>query len=317
MSFRLGYACISSPLREKGIFTSRTLTLKSMKEKGIEAAKELALKNIDDLITIIQYNEDNGLRFFRLTSNLFPHAENKLALQQYTIDFAREKLARAGRLARSYGHRITMHPGQFAQLGSPREEVVEQTFRDLNLHADIIHAMGYKPELGSCLIIHGGGSFGDKEKTLARWEENYNKLPKQTRDLIVLENDDYQYTVMDLLPMCERNNIPICIDFFHHECLGRDQFNIFDKKLIKRVMNIWRKRSMKPKFHWSNQMPGQRKGAHGDCVKDIPKQILNICREYDCDIMLETKLKDICTLKMYKKYFNRVNNNGRIEFYLK
>jgi UV DNA damage endonuclease len=318
MAFRIGYPCISAVLREKDIFCSRTLTLKTLEEKGIEAAKALALKNIEDLITIIEYNERNALRMFRITSNLFPHLENKRALEQYTIDFAREDLARAGKLARSYGHRLSMHPGQFCQLGSPRDEVVEQTVRDLNMHASIIYAMGYKPELGAVLIIHGGGSFGNKEETLKRWETNFKKLPKSTQELIALENDDYQYTTLDLLPLCERNKIPLCIDFFHHQCLGENQFDIFDKKLIKRVMNIWMSRGIKPKCHWSNQMPDMRKGAHGDCVKDIPKKILDVCKKYGCDIMLESKLKDICALKMYKKYFNKsVSKDGRVDWYLK
>lgn len=316
MSVRLGYACISIPLREKNVYTGRTLTLKTLAAKGVEEAKRLALLNIDDLMKIIIYNEERGLRFYRMTSNICPHWGNPLASEQYNIDFAREALAKAGKLVREFGHRITMHPGQFAQLGSPRENVVEQTFKDLTLHADILTAMGLKPEMGSVLIIHGGGTFGDKAATLARWEENFKRLPPRVQKFISLENDEWQYSVLDLLPLCEKLQIPLCIDFFHHQVMNPD-FDIFDPKIIQRVMNTWKLRGIKPKCHWSNQAPDARKGTHGDCVKDIPVKILDVCREYSVDIMLETGLKDLCTLRILKKHFTRIVNNGRVEWYLK
>lgn len=72
MAVRLGYACISVPMRDKDIYTGRTLSLEALATRGIQAARDLALKNIADLATIIRYNESRGIRFFRLTSNLFP-----------------------------------------------------------------------------------------------------------------------------------------------------------------------------------------------------------------------------------------------------
>lgn len=316
MGIRLGYACISIPMRNKNIYTGRTLTLKSLQERGIAAAKLLAEKNIDDLITIIEFNEKRGFRFFRITSNLFPHIDNPLA-KGYNIDFARDKLATAGALARSYGHRLTMHPGQFAQLGSPRPEVVDQTIRDLTTHADILTAMGMTPSLGSVMIIHGGGTFGDKKATLARWVDNFKHLPKHAQEYISLENDEWQYSVLDLLPICEELSIPLCIDYFHHSVGHADQFNIYDSGLIARVMNTWKLRGIKPKCHWSNQAQNSRKGAHGDCVDDIPVEILKICAEYDCDIMIEAKKKDECSANIYEKYFNRSEVNNRVEWYIK
>jgi UV DNA damage endonuclease len=313
---RLGYACISLKLREKGIFSSRTLILSTLADKGVDEAKRLALLNIEDLIKIIEYNEKRGIRFFRITSNLLPHFTNPKS-DSYTLDFARPLLAKAGKIARDYSHRITMHPAQFAQLGSPKQEVVDQTIIDLNMHADVMLAMGMSTKTNTVLIIHGGGVYGDKESALKRWESNFKKLPAFTQSLISLENDEWSYSVMDLLPLCERNSIPLCIDFFHHGIGHADVFDIFDKKLIERVMNTWKLRGIKPKIHWSNQKPNARKGTHGDCVSDIPKDILTICKKYSCDIMLEVKDKDECLMKMYKKHFYKIKQNSRVEWYMK
>ena len=288
-------------------------------EKRPDDVKKLALMNIDDLEKIIIHNEELGIRFFRITSNLFPHLENPRVLSghEYNIDFARDALARVGKLAREYGHRLTMHPGQYAQLGSPREEVVAQTFKDLRAHADILTAMGMTPELGSVLIIHGGGTFGDKVETLRRFKENFLKMPKYVRDFVALENDEWSYSAMDLLPLCEECAIPLCPDFFHHRIGHAEQFNIYDDKIIARIMNTWKLRGIRPKCHLSDQKPDERKGAHADCVSEIPSELLRVSLEYNMDIMLEAKHKDKCVLEMYNKYFTRIDNRGRVEWYLR
>jgi UV DNA damage endonuclease len=318
---RIGYACISIPLRKKGVYTGRTVMLATIKKKGSSALtllQELSMQNITDLAAIIAYNETIGIRFFRITSNLFPHMGNpRTGVTGYNIDFASVGLAAAGKLAREFGHRITTHPGQYTQLASPTPRVVEQSIVDLNMHANILIAMGMTPESGSVIIIHGGGRFGDAQAALLRFEQAFNTLPKATRDYISLENDEYNYSVLDLLPICERLHIPLCIDFFHHSVQHYKQFDIYDPALVNRVMNTWKLRGIKPKCHWSNQKPGTRAGTHGDCVRDIPAQILQIASQYSVDIMIEAKQKDKCALKVLKRHFTRRVNNGRVEWVLK
>jgi len=246
MSVRIGYACISVPMRAKGVFASRTLRLDTLNKEGIEKARQLALQNIADLLKLIEYNESIGIRFFRITSNLFPHMENyrvsEELLSGYNLDFAAAELRKVGELARQYGHRLTFHPGQFAQLGSPSEGVVEQTFRDLNLHARIFQIMGLRPEDGSVMIIHGGGTYGDKAAAMQRWKERFRQLPPTTQQYIALENDEYQYSPEDLLPLCEELNIPLCLDFFHLKCmLSKDSKYYLESKITHVPVDILRK----------------------------------------------------------------------------
>jgi UV DNA damage endonuclease len=42
----------------------------------------------------------------------------------------------------------------------------------------------------SVMIIHMGGTFGDKQATLERFRENYAKLPDRIKARLVLENDE-------------------------------------------------------------------------------------------------------------------------------
>lgn len=332
--FNVGYACISLRMREQNVYSTRTAQLATVDKIGIGGLMEISLKNINDLYKILEYNESWGCRFFRVTSNLFPHMGNPRLPFSYNVEFARPNLERVGKYAREHGHRLTAHPGQFAQLGSPRPEIVEQTRIDLAIHAQIFAAMGLTPtEHGSVMIIHGGGVFGSKEETLERFGKNYAELPQSTRDYVVLENDEYQYSIYDLLPFCEKHKIPLCIDFFHHwvwsarNCaangagasngaVGTREHLIEYKKvfdLLPRVLAIWRERGIRPKCHLSEQRPNSRDGAHSDCVCEIPADVMRFAAQNSVDIMLEVKLKDECLRAVFaKQFYQTKDRSGRV-----
>ena len=68
----------------------------------------------------------------------------------------------AGDLANGYGHRLTLHPGQFTQIGSPKENVVEASVRELEcaLHLSVISRNSVQPDLYRPLFdvaSHGHG----------------------------------------------------------------------------------------------------------------------------------------------------------------
>ena len=75
---------------------------------------------------MIEWNEQNGIKVFRLSSELFPHKTNPL-VPSYTFDFAVELLKQAGKLAKSYNQRLTFHPGQYNVIGTPNEEFFQKT----------------------------------------------------------------------------------------------------------------------------------------------------------------------------------------------
>lgn len=71
----------------------------------------LGLANAKDIVKMLQWNEKFGIKFMRLSSEMFPFASHdeygyKLA------PFASEVLAEAGKVAAELGHRLTTHPGQ-------------------------------------------------------------------------------------------------------------------------------------------------------------------------------------------------------------
>lgn len=81
---------------------------------------------------------------------MFPYASH--GTYGYTLEYCSELLAKAGALAKKYGHRLTTHPGQFTQLGSPKPLVVQASVRELTYHCQMLDIMGMGPD--SVMIIH-------------------------------------------------------------------------------------------------------------------------------------------------------------------
>jgi UV DNA damage endonuclease len=88
----------------------------------------------------------------RISSEMFPFASH--ATYGYSLDYCAPLLAEAGKLAAKYGHRLTVHPGQFTQLGSPKEHVVEAAVRELNYHCEMLDLMGVGKD--GVMVVHVG-----------------------------------------------------------------------------------------------------------------------------------------------------------------
>ncbi|GAB1217987.1 hypothetical protein ATERTT37_007231 [Aspergillus terreus] len=234
---RLGYACLNTYLRyaNPSVFCSRTCRIASILEnrhplqdpsqpphatknrpdrtqpadvaRGQAYVESLGLTNARDLVKILRWNERYGIRFMRLSSEMFPFASHK-EYGYKLAPFASEALADAGRVIAELGHRVSVHPGQFTQLGSPKKEVVESSIRDLEYHSEMLQLLRLPPQQDrdAVMILHMGGVFGDKEATLDRFRDNYKNLSQDIKNRLVLENDDVSWKHSDrvsTLPPCD------------------------------------------------------------------------------------------------------------------
>ncbi|KAG8947631.1 hypothetical protein FRC04_010565 [Tulasnella sp. 424] len=295
---RLGYACLNTILRNAKpdpIFCSRTCRIATIKEKGMEFVYELGLQNIRDLLKLIEWNEKNKIRFMRMSSEIFPFASH--ALYGYDLSFADKELKEAGELAKKYKHRLTMHPGQFTQLGSPKEEVVTASVRELEYQCEIMDRMGLDQD--SVMIVHMGGVHGDKEASLARFKETYKtKLPDNVKGRLVLENDELCYNLDDIMPLCEELDIPVVIDY-HHDWIYPSERPVTE--LIPIVNETWKRKGIRVKQHLSEPRPGavtvMEKRAHADRCKSLPEGLPD-----DVDLMIEAKDKEQAVFELYRIY---------------
>ena len=291
---RLGLCCINTVLRSEGIFCSRTCIRRTF---TVLKAQQKALDNIHDLIKLIEWNEENGIRCFRISSDLFPHFTDDMT-PHYTIDFAKDVLKEVGLLIAKYGHRITMHPGQFNQIGSNNPLVFDKTSRELQHHAEIMDAMGIGDN--GVLIIHGGGTYKSKQVTMTRWIEQFHKLPDIVKKRLVIENCENNYSSEDCIVIAKACGIPHVFDFHHYNCWRDKQPTI--NELMPQIIATWENRTIV--MHVSEQNPARRLGAHSDYVENIPIEIFETIIKYniDIDLEIEAKMKEQAIIKLYKKY---------------
>ena len=305
-SIQLGLCCLNTILRGQKpfpVFASRKMIIRTVKEKGIEALKCKIIQNLKDVLTMMDWNEENGIKFFRLSSEMFPHKSNP-RVEDYDFDFALDLLRQIGEKSKKYNQRLTFHPGQYNVVGTPNQKAFQQTCRDLKYHADVLDLMGLDND--SVMVVHGGGMYGDKELTKERWCVQYQRLPENVKKRLVLECCEKSFSVRDCLDVSNKIGIPVVFDTHHFECykLLHPNENFADPSVyMPLVLDTWIKKGVKPKFHVSEQGSG-RTGHHSDYIEVIPQYLLDIPKKYgiDIDIMIEAKMKEQAIFKLYTKY---------------
>ncbi len=306
---QLGLCCLNSELKLKkpAVYASRTMTQKKLleigEEKGVDEIKKRSIQNLKDILELMHWNEENGIKVFRLSSEIFAHKTND-KIKDYGFDFCKDLLKEIGELSKKYNQRLTFHPGQFNIIGAKDERILENTIRELKHHADIFDLMGL--DKNSVMVIHGGGVYGDKQKTMDRWCSNYEKLPENVKNRLVLENCERMYSIADCLEMSKRIGIPVVFDTHHHECFKQIYPDNDLKEVeyyIPLILETWKKKDIKPKFHVSEQGSGKI-GHHSDYIEVIPDYLLSIPEKYsvNIDIMIEAKAKEKAIMKLYEKY---------------
>lgn len=304
---QLGLCCMNITLktaRKPPIYPSRRMIQRKIREEnGIDKLKTKIVMNLKDVLKMIEWNEENGIKVFRLSSDLFPHITNP-NIPKYTLDFASVLLENIGNLAKKFNQRITFHPGQYNVVGSPNLEAYKKTVDDLSYHANMLDMM--KLDKNSVMVVHGGGTYGDKNATKERWCRQFALLPENVRQRLVLENCEKNFNIEDCLEISSKINIPVVFDSHHFECYKKlHPGEIFKKPddYMLDILNTWTKRSIKPKFHISEQGSGKI-GHHSDFIENIPQYMLDIPGKYkiNIDIMVEAKKKELAIFKLYRKY---------------
>lgn len=275
---RYGYACINMELSSQGIRTGRTMIDRKFKLGGLQLASDIALANARDLLPILQWNERNGIRLFRLGSELFPRWNHYELADLPDIALIAQHLRAAGDYAKAHGHRITTHPGPFHILGSPDAAVVDNSIVSLERHSELFDLMGFAPSFENKINIHVGSTYGDKPGTIARWLHNYDRLSDSVKARLVIENDDKasMYSVRELHKMLHVEiGIPITFDYWHHTFNTGD---LSEEEAFFLARETWTRYNVTQCTHYSEsrrreaQTLIERMFAHHNiAMEDLPK----------------------------------------------
>ena len=183
MRVRLGYVAIALGLPKVTSSSNVTYTYYqrlSSEEDRISKLKQVTYSNILALKDILEYNVNNNIHFYRITSALVP---------------------------------LATHPDQFNVINSVERRVVKNTEHNLWFHANLFKDLDYP--LGK-VVLHVGSGAGGKEKSIERFKENFKSYPVEITSKIILENDDKTFMARDTLELCKDLDIPMVLDVHHH-----------------------------------------------------------------------------------------------------
>jgi len=303
-----GYACInmgfSSRPKSKRITTNRSMIRRTFKEKGILYASELALQNVKDLNTILDWNLENDIFFYRLSSDILPWASEYKLTDMPLYGQIRYFARKAGEFAEKYHIRLTSHPGPFNKLASPKERVFELTRKDLTVHGELFDMIGLPRSPYAKLNIHVGAAYNNKPFALDNFCRNFERLPDSVKTRLTVENDDKEslYSTKELYDgIYKRIGIPIVFDYHHHRL---HPGGLSEKEALELAISTWPK-NITPVVHYAESRCDEynnykiKPQAHSD-------RIIHPFKDYGhkLDVMIEAKHKEIALIE-YRKLHHK------------
>jgi len=274
---------------------NRTMMKRTFEAKGMDYVSDLALLNSRDIIKVLEWNRQHGIKLFRLSSSIIPWGNNIDITELKDYKEIKSELKKAGDFAKFWDMRITCHPGPFVVLTSPKNNVVDNAISDLEMHGKLFDMMGLSKTPYNKINIHCNGVYGDKMTAMNRFCENFERLSSSVRSRLTVENDDKasMYSVKDLMYIHKKIGIPIVFDYHHHQfCTG----DMTEQEALELASTTWPK-DIKPIVHYS-----ESKALHENNIKEKPQahsmyiNAIPNTYELDVDIMVEAKAKELAIL---------------------
>jgi UV DNA damage endonuclease len=278
---RYGYAAQNLTLPAT---TNRTLRLAGLGDA--EKVKSLVWENLLGLETIVRWNAGRGIGLFRIGQGLIPFASHPGFPYDWTSEHG-EDLRELGALARALDVRLSMHPAQFINPGSPNRETAQRSLDELRYSARVFDLMGLDDAV---IVLHLGGAYDDRPSAVARFVETLRPEDEILRYL-ALENDERIWTVGEITAAADALGIPAITDNLHHAI---NPGGLSLGEALDLTLPTWNARGVRPKVHLSSQDPAKRPGAHalGIDAGDLDA-FLEALDGRESDVMVEAKGKEL------------------------
>lgn len=300
MKIRFGYVANALGLWDAS--PSKTLTFKRYqilpKQERLEKLKTITAQNLFHTKRILHYNIAHEIKLYRFSSSIVPLATHPEVLWDFITPFINE-WRELGQLLQQYQIRPSFHPNQFTLFTSTKEQVTRNAVTDMDYHYKMLEAMNVLEN--GIINIHIGGAYGDKVKTLQRFHQNLKQLPTTIKKNMTLENDDKTYNVEETLMTCEKENIPMILDY-HHHMANKMEGEL--SRYLPRIFNTWNDSYNIPKVHISSPKSDQAYRSHADYVSiDFVLPFLKLAKELnqDFDIMIEAKQKNLAMHRLVEE----------------
>lgn len=266
----------------------KTFTLKSF---SVEKAHKVYEHNIFQLQKAFDYCKANDIKSYRISSDILPKFGKLFRDGTVEIEPYLERLKRL----ESYDLVLSLHPDQFVNLASLNPEVVLNSVEIVKDHLMLSKYLNI-----SDINIHIGGRYGDREATKKRFIENVKRYFSEDEiKMITVENDELNYSIDDVLEVCNSLRIRATYDIHHERCfqLGKE---IDEESNFLKARETWRDWSYQ-RVHLSSPRDGystpSKSRPHHDFIdkNDFPKWL----KKYEnLHIDIEAKAKEVAIQRL-------------------
>jgi UV DNA damage endonuclease len=261
---RLGLVCIthSDEVRYRALTRKRLLQLDAAEQK--RRLRDLYLENLARLNRALDFCAARGLRLYRMTSGLFPFADDEAGAD--VLEALAAEVAATGRRATEEGVRLVLHPDQFVVLSSDSPAVVANSVKMLETHARVMDMLEQPRSPWALIEIHGG-----KGGRADRLVEQIARLPEAVRARLAFENDEYIYSAAEILDVCRRARVPMVFDAHHH--VVREKLDSYEHPSVAAMVAAARETWPDPAWqlvHISNGRASFNDRHHSDLIEAMP-----------------------------------------------
>jgi UV DNA damage endonuclease len=264
VSNNLGLVCITNSESVRYKRTTRKRLLSFPENEQAELLRTVYAANAGVLENAVDFCLANNIRLYRISSDLFQFSDEPFGSEILT-EFAR-RLKAVGARALQSGIRLVSHPDQFVVLSSDSEDVIANSVKILNMHANTMDLLGQPRSEWTTMMIHGG-----KGNRSDRLVDSILKLPEAVRSRIAFENDEYAYSSAQILDVCKRAGVRMVFDAHHHVC--REKLDSFDDPSVDAAFWAARETWNDPAnqlVHISNGREHFNDRAHSDLIATMP-----------------------------------------------
>ena len=241
---------LDMPLHRRLGFPVKVMTRPDLKSNDTRRWQQsphlkVSLEHIDG---ILDHLATKKIEMYRMSSDLAPYATHPDMPQFHGMVAESDTELRAvGAKARALGVRLSFHPSQYVVLNSPDPELVRKSAWDLLSQAEMLDRMELGPE--AVMVIHVGGTYGDRQASNVRWVETWATLPEPVRRRLVLEHDDIRFSASDILWIHEHTGVRLIFDHQHFWCLNPDHLDMMET--VRAILRTWPE-GQQPKIHFSS-----------------------------------------------------------------
>jgi UV DNA damage endonuclease len=261
---RLGYVAMSVHLQNCS--PSQTMTYAQFKrltdrDAAIRKLERIAQSNLQNCLRLLKHNIGHDITFFRFSSKLVPLANHDELSDWNYMKSLKDILLEISEWIMKHPMRIDFHPNHFVILNSSDVNLLNASIKTLSMHEALLKGMKIDQE-HRC-VMHVGGGYNDKEKSLERFIHNWQFVPQSIQKMIMLENDDVTFDLHDTLYLCEKLGIPLVFDYHHH--LVNFQNEHWESEW-ERVVRTWFYSHLPLKMHISSPRDEKDFRAHADYI---------------------------------------------------